>query len=437
MFCGVNTLMGLDGDDTLNGGAGADNLIGGNGNDTYVVGTGDVITEVAGGGTDTVQASINFTLGAELENLTLTGSSAINGIGNELDNVLIGNNANNTLTGNDGIDTLNGGGGTDNMSGGQGNDVYFVDVSGDTTTEIAGQGIDTINSSITRTLAGNIEALFPTGTGNINATGLSTADLLRGNAGNNTLTGAGGNDILEGGAGRDNLTNSSGKTLYNGGAGNDTLTGTASNDLLIGGTGNDALTTGAGADLIVFNPGDGQDTVAASTTTDNTLSIGGGAVYADLLFQKSGNDLILKVGAADQIALTGYYAAAANRSIKTLQMIIEGTTDYDAGSTDAMHNKKIETFDFDGLVSAFDAARAAEPSLTAWALTNALATEYLSGSDTAALGGDLAYRYGRFGSLADVSLTPAQAILADASFGTAAQALLSLPTLQDASPRLS
>ena len=72
--------------------------------------------------------------------------------------------------------------------------------------------------------------------------------------------------------------------LLGGGAGTDTLSGGASNDLLIGGTGNDALTTGNGADIIVFNKGDGKDTVAASSSGDNTLSLGGGANYADLLF---------------------------------------------------------------------------------------------------------------------------------------------------------
>lgn len=164
-----------------------------------------------------------------------------------------------------------------------------------------------------------------TGTSAINGTGNTLNNLLRGNTGNNTLAGAAGVDILEGGAGNDTLSDSGGNTLLNGGAGTDTLTGTASNDLFVGGTGNDAITTGTGADIIAFNLGDGQDAVAASTTRDNTLSIGGGAVYADLLFTKSGNDLILKVGATDQITLTGYYASTSNHSVNTLQMIIEGT----------------------------------------------------------------------------------------------------------------
>ncbi len=185
--------------------------------------------------------------------------------------------------------------------------------------------------------------------------------------------------------------------LMNGGDGNDTLNGTTAKDLLMGGLGNDALNTNTGADIIVFNKGDGQDTVATSTTKDNTLSVGGTATYADLVFQKNGNDLVLKVGALDQITFTGYYTSSSNRSVNTLQVILEGSTDYNAGSSDAMYNKKVESFNFDGLFLAFEAARTANPtSHVLGAQQRAVRASILSGSDTAALGGDLAYRYGRF-----------------------------------------
>jgi Ca2+-binding RTX toxin-like protein len=89
---------------------------GGTGNDTYVAAqTGDVVTENANEGTDTVQSSITYTLGNNVENLTLTGTTAINGTGNTLDNILIGNSANNTLTGNAGNDILDGGAGSDTI----------------------------------------------------------------------------------------------------------------------------------------------------------------------------------------------------------------------------------------------------------------------------------------------------------------------------------
>ncbi len=83
----------------------------------------DVITENANSGTDTVQASFTFTLGnANLENLTLTGSTNINATGNTVNNVITGNNGNNRLDGGAGNDTLINGKGDDTLIGGTGND---------------------------------------------------------------------------------------------------------------------------------------------------------------------------------------------------------------------------------------------------------------------------------------------------------------------------
>lgn len=98
---GNDSLNGAAGNDTLNGATDNDTLNGGLGNDTYIVdGTADVITgEGPNGGTDTVLSSVTWRLGDYLQNFTLTGSSAINGTGNELNNVITGNAANNTLHG--------------------------------------------------------------------------------------------------------------------------------------------------------------------------------------------------------------------------------------------------------------------------------------------------------------------------------------------------
>jgi Ca2+-binding RTX toxin-like protein len=125
----ANTITGNAAANLLDGRAGADNMLGLSGSDTYVVDNlGDVVNEIGGGGIDTVLSSVNFSLvpavqvTGNVENLTLTGAAAINGIGNALANVLIGNAAANTLNGNAGNDTIAGGLGNDIILGSVGND---------------------------------------------------------------------------------------------------------------------------------------------------------------------------------------------------------------------------------------------------------------------------------------------------------------------------
>jgi Ca2+-binding RTX toxin-like protein len=246
----VNTLTGGAGNDTLDGAAGADTMIGGAGDDTYVVdNAGDVVIELANEGTDTVNSSLSYSLaGTQIENLTLTGTAAVNATGNDFANVLTGNNANNvlnagagndTLTGGGGNDTLNGGAGADNMAGGTGNDTYFVDDAGDVVTEAANAGTDTVNAAVSYLLGANLENLVLTGSNAINGTGNDAANTLTGNAGANRLSGLNGNDSLSGGAG---------------------------NDTLIGGLGVDVLTGGSGNDMFVFDAVDSGTTAITRDT---------------------------------------------------------------------------------------------------------------------------------------------------------------------------
>jgi Ca2+-binding RTX toxin-like protein len=174
---------------------GTDTMAGGLGNDIYVVdNTGDVVTEDLNAGTDTIESSVTYTLGANVENLILTGAAAINGTGNTL---------NNTITGNTAANTLNGGAGTDTMAGGLGNDIYVVDNTGDVVTEDLNAGTDTVKSSITYTLGANVENLTLTGTAAINGTGNTLKNVLTGNSAVNILTGGLGNDVLTGLGGAD------------------------------------------------------------------------------------------------------------------------------------------------------------------------------------------------------------------------------------------
>ena len=129
---GIESLIGgaqadmLTGDgnaNTLDGGAGADVLTGGSGNDAYVVDSIiDAVTENANEGTDTVDASIHYRLGANFENLMLLGSAACRATATTSRTRSTGNDANNVLDGDAGADT---------MQGGCGNDAYFLDNSGD------------------------------------------------------------------------------------------------------------------------------------------------------------------------------------------------------------------------------------------------------------------------------------------------------------------
>jgi len=208
---GINHLIGNDGANKLDGGGGADILEGGKGADTYDVDDiGDKAIETlagAAGGIDLVRSTVSFTLGANVEKLTLLGSGDIDATGNTL---------NNTLIGNAGANILDGGGGNDAMTGGKGDDTYIVDVAGDTVLEAAGGGADLVQSSVTFSLASriNVENLELTGVGKTSGTGNALANIITGNDGDNTLNGGAGNDTLTGGDGIDRLAGGTGRDTF-------------------------------------------------------------------------------------------------------------------------------------------------------------------------------------------------------------------------------
>lgn len=361
----TNILIGNSGNNRLDGSLGADNMKGYAGNDTYVVdSTGDVVVESLDAGTDTIETEVTLTtLAANVENLTLLGEEAINGNGNSLDNLLIGNLANNTLDGKTGADTLR---------GGAGDDTYIVDNAGDVITELSDGGMDTIKSSVTRTLGNYQEHLILTGTGVIDGTGNSLSNQLIGNGSNNVLTGLAGDDLLKGLAGADTMAGGAGNDIYyvdsltdvitevagegydkvystingltladnveeaiffdpnvlfmvgnglnnyfqgndgandiDGAGGNDTIDGGLGNDTLEGGTGNDSLLGGTGNDSLTG--GDGTDSLTGGTGTD-TLTGGGGN---DTYVVDNLGDLVSEAAGAgvDKVISTIDYVMAGN-----------------------------------------------------------------------------------------------------------------------------
>ena len=190
----ANIIVGNSGNNTINGGAGIDGMLGGAGNDTYIVdNVGDAIVERLNEGTDTVLSSVSYTLSANIENLTLTGSANVSGTGNALANVIVGNSGHNVLNGQAGADTVR---------GGAGSDAYFVDSVGDIVIENANEGIDAVYASVNYVLGEHLEHLYLQGAAT-NAYGNAGANVIQGTDGVNLIDGRGGSDVLAGLGGND------------------------------------------------------------------------------------------------------------------------------------------------------------------------------------------------------------------------------------------
>ncbi|MFJ3264034.1 M10 family metallopeptidase [Pseudomonas sp. NPDC086581] len=293
-----DTLIGNSASNILDGGAGADTMTGGAGDDTYYVDNpDDIVIENRDEGLDTVISSVNYTLGANIENLTLIGSSAINGTGNSLNNTILGNDSENVLTGGAGNDILQGFGGRDLLFGGEGNDILAGDIGGDylfggtgndkylifdasaTIIEYQDEGIDSIqigSDSITSyTLADNVENLLSPSLGsNISITGNNLSNYISLGRGNSTIIGGKGDDILEG---------------------------------------------GTGSDTYIFNKGDGADlireassSIAAAKTDIDVLKFGPDINSNQLWFSKQADRGVLSVGIIgtnNKISIESWYSS--------------------------------------------------------------------------------------------------------------------------------
>jgi len=367
----------------ITGSSGVDRITGGSGADTIIGAQSDTLLD-GRGGTDTLRVGANFasTSNAQIvniENVTLTaavtlnlskqtegfhingssgGDTILGGSGADSIKGQAGNDSLNGLGGNDfllgglGNDSLNGGIGADDMRGQAGDDLYFIDNVGDKVTELAGEGMDEIRSSISTglNLAGrlNVENLTLTGGairgvgnglnnvitgtnlanslfglgGNDRLLGLGGSDLLVGGAGNDTVYGDTGNDTIwgddgndkiYGGSGADQIVGGSGADHIDGGLGNDTVWGDAGNDIVNGGGGDDRVIGDAGNDTVYGDAGNdtvwgdaGNDTIYGGSGADQIVGGSGadqidGGLGNDTVWGDAGNDIINGGGGADRI----------------------------------------------------------------------------------------------------------------------------------------
>lgn len=250
-----------------------------------------------------VKSGLNDVIGSDLGN-TLSGSIAADYISGLAGNdILTGLAGNDYLDGGIGDDNLNGGVGNDELLGGAGNDT--LDGSGDTVgldtcaggagddtysiynsktiiIEDVGAGIDTVWTSVSLTLAANVENAYLVGA--INGTGNDGNNIIMGyGTGNNTINGLGGNDTLNGGDGNDNLNGGTGNDYLQGGIGNDTLDGSGDSigvDIFAGGVGDDTYSIYNSNTVISEDLGAGNDTVwtavnfTLATNVENAYLVG-------------------------------------------------------------------------------------------------------------------------------------------------------------------
>lgn len=254
---GADTFVGLDGIDQFLAGSGAANtLIGGPGDDTYQnEALGDTIIELPGEGFDTVfTRQLTFVLPANVEVVRYVNndSQSFAGIGNSENNTISGAFGADTLIGYGGNDTLEGGTGAANtLIGGPGDDVYQSNAVGDTIIELAGEGFDTISTSLVSfTMPANTERLNYNGTANFTGVG---------NASNNIIVGGSGGDVLIGLGGNDRLLSSIGLAA-------DTAANT-----LIGGAGDDEYGLYNPGDTVIELNGEGVDSVTVAYFNAYTL----------------------------------------------------------------------------------------------------------------------------------------------------------------------
>jgi Ca2+-binding RTX toxin-like protein len=377
---GADTIDGRDGADILFGGAGDDFIAGGLGNDTIDGGAGnDTITDFmganflkGGAGADSIRGSGTIEGGVGDDVLTAgeywSGDTYIFNLGDGKDVIVEYGASNEQGHSGPGMDdTLQFGPGIAVSAvalSRVGNDLVFKVNANDQVTMkdwyLSGYGLSngsrylekvlfadgtvwTTNTirgmAIAMTGTGNADSItgwdgkdvIDAGAGNDTIDGGAGADSLVGGLGDDSILGGLGNDTINGGSGNDTINDFSGANSIKGGAGVDTITGSGT---IEGGTGDDVIVAGEyfSGDTYIFNPGDGKDTIAEYGTSnalgtpgsgmDDTLQFGAGIVAAAVILSRSGNDLVFKVNASDQVAMKDWFFTATGAGHRYLERVL-------------------------------------------------------------------------------------------------------------------
>ncbi|MBW8880302.1 MAG: hypothetical protein JF615_02435 [Asticcacaulis sp.] len=308
---GHDSLTGRAGNDWLDGGFGVDAMVGGAGNDTYVIdNVNDSVAELVNQGADTVYTSVSYAMGtAEIETVYLTGSDDINVTAGAGVTSVVGNAGNNRIDGGAGGDTLAGGGG---------DDTYWVDDAFDRVIEVAGEGWDTVYSSVGFTIGNSyIEAVVLTGSASVDLIGNSLDNQLTGNAGNNLIYGGLGADTMAGGAGNDSYSveNLGDRVIEGAGGGVDSVVSTVSfglganvENLTL--AGNNAI-DGSGNELAnVITGNNAANVLAGGGGGDRLIGRGGDDIY----WHTDGDVIVERAGEGNDTVYSGslLYRMAAN-----------------------------------------------------------------------------------------------------------------------------
>jgi trimeric autotransporter adhesin len=330
------------GNDTLVSNSGVDTLVGGAGTDTFVIGNAsDVVSDAFTSTSNSILSSVSYSLPVNVNVLTLGGTAAL---------MATGNAASDRMTANSGNDTLVAGSGVATLVGGTGNDLFIVNSASDVVQVSSTSASDTIQTSVSYSLAANVNTLVLTGTVGLTGSANGGNDTLTSNSGVDTLVGGSGNDVfivnnasdvIQNATSSDTIESSVSFTLsanvnnliligsanisgtgnansdvLTAGAGTDTLIAGAGVATLIGGTGNDAFVVNNSADVVQNGSTTTSDTIQSSVTFSlpsnvDSLTLTGSANLTatgntdanNVLAANSGNDLL--VGTAFSTTING------------------------------------------------------------------------------------------------------------------------------------